>query len=32
MFSKRVVNAKSFPIKREISEEITKKVDEYLCR
>ena len=31
-FSKRVVNAKSFPIKREISDEIKGKVDEYLFK
>ncbi len=31
-FSKRVVNANVFPIKREISDEIRKKVDEYLFK
>jgi len=31
-FSKRVVNAKTFPIKREISDEIKGKVDEYLFK
>ena len=32
MFSKRVANAKSFPIKREVCDEIVKKVDEYLFK
>lgn len=31
-FSKRVVNAEAFPIRREICEEIRKKVDEYLFK
>ncbi|MBQ4089533.1 MAG: hypothetical protein IJC56_06605, partial [Clostridia bacterium] len=31
-FSKRVINAKTFPIKREISDEIKGKVDEYLFK
>ena len=32
IFSKRVANAKVFPIERKIAEEITKKVDEYLFK
>ena len=32
MFSKRVANAKVFPIERKVAEEITKKVDEYLFK
>ena len=32
VFSKRVANAKVFPIERKIAEEITKKVDDYLFK
>ena len=32
IFTKRVANAKTFPIERKIAEEITKKVDEYLFK